>query len=147
MIDRLVKWRKRKDHNLSGGLARDVRISMDGKNRALDNIFTERLWRTIKYENVYLSDYETPRAVRQGLTDYLEFYDLDRPHQSLGYRTPAEVYFDADLARPKPAFRPRLREQDESELRTKLRTGFRPELRLTQSSELFASGEHVNWSL
>jgi putative transposase len=94
-------------------LARDVRISMDGKNRALDNIFTERLWRTVKYENVYLSDYGTPRAARQGLTDYLEFYDLDRPHQALGYRTPAEVYFDADLALP----------------HSELRTRFRPELR------------------
>ncbi len=85
-------------------LAHDVRISMDGKNRALDNIFTERLWRTVKYENVYLADYETPRAARLGLASYLEFYDLDRPHQALGYRTPAEVYFDADLARPRRGF-------------------------------------------
>jgi len=80
-------------------LARDVRVSMDGKDRALDNIFTERLWRTVKYEHVYLSDYDTPRAARLGLTRYLEFYDLDRPHQALGYRTPAEVYFDPTLVR------------------------------------------------
>src|SRR5450759_3421488 len=79
-------------------LARDVRISMDGKGRALDNIFTERLWRTVKYEHVYLADYGTPRAlagsalpaVRQGLADYLEFYDLDRPHPALGSRKPAQ---------------------------------------------------------
>jgi putative transposase len=76
-------------------LERNVRISMDGKGRALDNIFTERLWRTVKYENVYLNDYSTPRAARQGLQQYLEFYNRERPHQSLDYRTPAEVYFDA----------------------------------------------------
>ena len=75
-------------------LARDVQISMDGKGRALDNIFTERLWRTVKYENVYLNDYGTPRATRQGLAQYLDFYNMERPHQALGYRTPAEVYFD-----------------------------------------------------
>jgi putative transposase len=74
-------------------LARDIQISMDGKNRALDNIFTERLWRTVKYENVYLSDYATPREARQGLGRYLEFYNQERPHQSLAYRTPAEAYF------------------------------------------------------
>ena len=75
-------------------LARDVQISMDGKGRALDNIFTERFWRTVKYENVYLSDYDTPRAAQQGLAQYLEFYNKERPHQALGYRTPAEVYFN-----------------------------------------------------
>lgn len=70
-----------------------VQISMDGKGRALDNIFTERLWRTIKYEDVYLKDYGSPREARQGLRKYLEFYNNERPHQSLDYRTPAEVYF------------------------------------------------------
>jgi len=70
---------------------------MDGKGRALDNIFTERLWRTVKYENVYLNDYGTPRAARQGLAQYLDFYNKERPHQALGYRTPAEVYFDPTL--------------------------------------------------
>jgi putative transposase len=69
-----------------------VQISMDGKGRALDNIFTERLWRTIKYEEVYLHDYITPRVARQGLTRYLEFYNHERPHQALNYRTPAELY-------------------------------------------------------
>ena len=74
-------------------LAHDVRISMDGKGRALDNIFTERLWRTIKQEEVYLNDYATPREARQGLSTYLRFYNEERIHQSLDYRTPAEVYF------------------------------------------------------
>ncbi len=70
-----------------------VRISMDGKGRALDNIFTERLWRTIKYEEVYLHEYASPKQARMGLTRYLDFYNGERPHQSLAYRTPAEVYF------------------------------------------------------
>ncbi len=68
-----------------------VRISMDGKGQALDNIFTERLWRTVKYEEVCLREYASPRAARQGLTHYLEFYNHERPHQSLAYRTPGEV--------------------------------------------------------
>jgi len=72
--------------------AADVQISMDGKGRALDNIFTERLWRTIKYEEVYLKEYASPRDARLGLTDYLTFYNHERPHQSLNYRSPAEVY-------------------------------------------------------
>ena len=71
---------------------RQVRISMDGKGRALDNIFTERLWRTIKYENIYLHDYHSPREVRCGLAAYLTFYNHQRPHQALAYRTPAELY-------------------------------------------------------
>jgi len=77
--------------------AADVRISMDGKGRALDNIFTERLWRTIKYEEVYLNDYRSPREARQGLHRYLDFYNYERPHQSLDYQTPAEIYFKDQL--------------------------------------------------
>ena len=72
-----------------------VAISMDGKGRVFDNIFVERLWRTVKVENVYLHDYETPAEARLGLGRYFEFYNFDRPHQALGYRTPAEVYGDA----------------------------------------------------
>ncbi len=72
--------------------AAKVRISMDGKGRALDNIFTERLWRTIKYEEVYRKEYENPREARRELTRYLEFYNECRPHQSLGYQTPAVWY-------------------------------------------------------
>jgi len=70
-----------------------VQISMDGKGRALDNIFTERLWRTVKYEEVYLKDYASPREARSGLTAYLDFYNHRRLHQALGYQTPASVYF------------------------------------------------------
>ncbi len=73
-------------------LEANVRISMDGRGRALDNIFTERLWRTVKYEEVYLHDYATPREARTGLSRYLDFYNQRRLHQSLAYRTPAEIY-------------------------------------------------------
>jgi len=67
---------------------------MDGKGHALDNIFTERLCRTVKYEEEYLHDYDSPKDARQGLTRYLDFYNYERPHQSLDYRTPAEVYYN-----------------------------------------------------
>jgi putative transposase len=70
-----------------------VQISMAGKGRALDNIFTERLWRTVKYEEVYIHDYASPREARQALTQYFKFYNQERPHQALDYQTPAEVYF------------------------------------------------------
>jgi putative transposase len=71
-----------------GGIA----ISMDGRGRALDNVFVERLWRTVKYEEVYLRDYHSVWDARQGLTDYFAFYNKARLHQALGYRTPAAVY-------------------------------------------------------
>jgi len=71
----------------------DVRISMDGKGRATDNIFTERLWRSLKYEEVYLKEYSTPREARMGIDAYFKFYNHCRPHQSLQNSTPAEVYF------------------------------------------------------
>jgi putative transposase len=74
-------------------LAAGVQSSMDGRGRALDNIFTERLCRTVKWEQVYLQDYATPREARIGLTRYLEFYNHERLHQALDYRTPAEVYY------------------------------------------------------
>ena len=69
-----------------------VQVSMDGKGRYLDNIFVERLWRSIKYEEVYLKAYQDRRRGRTGINAYLEFYNRQRPHQALGYRTPAEVY-------------------------------------------------------
>lgn len=69
-----------------------VQISMDGKGRALDNIFIERLWRTIKYEDVYLREYTSPREVRIGLGSYLRHYNENRPHAALDYQTPAVVY-------------------------------------------------------
>lgn len=72
--------------------AQGILISMDGKGRALDNIFVERLWRTVKYEEVYLKDYRTVQEARDGLSDYFAFYNTERPHQALDYRTPKEVY-------------------------------------------------------
>ena len=70
-----------------------IQISMDGKNRCFDNIFTERLWRTVKYEEVYLKDYNSFSQANQSLTEYLNTYNHERLHQSLNYQTPAEVYF------------------------------------------------------
>jgi putative transposase len=70
-----------------------IKISMDGKGRALDNVFIERLWRSVKYEDIYPKGYESLKEVRRGLTKYFEFYNQKRPHQGLDYRTPAEVYF------------------------------------------------------
>ena len=69
-----------------------VAISMDGRGRVFDNTLVERLWRTIKYEDIYLKDYETVLALREGLTRYLAFYCYERPHQSLDYRTPWDVH-------------------------------------------------------
>ncbi len=77
-------------------LAAGARVSMDGRGRYVDNIFTERLWRTVKYEEVYLADYETPKEARAGLASYLHFYNEQRPHQALGYLTPAAVHAEPD---------------------------------------------------
>lgn len=71
---------------------RAIKISMDGKGRALDNVFIERLWRTVKYEDVYLKDYETIADVRVGLQEYFSYYCHERPHRSLGDCTPFAVY-------------------------------------------------------
>jgi putative transposase len=70
----------------------EIQISMDGRGRALDNVFVERLWRSVKYEEVYLREYNTVREARQGLGRYFGFYNEERLHQALGYRTPAAVY-------------------------------------------------------
>jgi putative transposase len=75
-------------------LSNQITLSMDSKGRALDNVFIERLWRSLKYEDIYIKDYETMRDLFRGLTIYFQFYNYERSHQSLGYRTPAEVYFD-----------------------------------------------------
>lgn len=69
-----------------------IRVSMDGRGRALDNIFIERLWRSVKYEDIYLREYAGGAALSTGLGQYFNFYNDERPHQSLGYRTPAEVH-------------------------------------------------------
>jgi putative transposase len=71
----------------------NARISMDGKGRALDNIITERLWRSVKYEEVYLNEYESPRDARIGISNYFNMYNNIRLHQSLGYKTPAQLYW------------------------------------------------------
>ena len=69
-----------------------IAISMDGRGRALDNIFVERLWRSVKHEDIYLKGYVTMPELQMGLTNYFEFYNTERPHQSLGNLTPIEVY-------------------------------------------------------
>lgn len=81
-------------------LAAEIQISMDGKGRALDNIFTERLWRSVKYEEVYLHDYQMPKQAYTGLDTYFDFYNYRRPHQALGDLTPAEVYFANSVVTP-----------------------------------------------
>ena len=71
-----------------------IAISMDGKGRWVDNVFVERLWRSVKYEDVYLRAYETPLELRAGLGRYFEFYNTRRRHSALDRRTPDAVYFD-----------------------------------------------------
>jgi putative transposase len=69
-----------------------IQVSRDGRGRALDNVFVERLWRSVKYEDIYIKDYERVPDLESGLAAHFWFYDEERPHQSLGYRTPGEVY-------------------------------------------------------
>jgi putative transposase len=76
-----------------------IRISMDGKGRAMDNIMVERLWRSLKYEDIYLKDYETVQELTEGLRRYFEFYNNERPHQSFGGKTPAEVYRGGEMVK------------------------------------------------
>jgi putative transposase len=73
-------------------LDHDIKISMDGRGRCLDNVFVERLWRSLKYEEIYLYAYETISAARAGIGRYLDFFNNDRPHSALGYQTPASFY-------------------------------------------------------
>ena len=75
-----------------------VQISMDGRGRALDNVFVERLWRTVKYEEIYLKDYGSVPDARAQLARYFRFYNHARPHQALAYQTPAAVYAEAKVA-------------------------------------------------
>jgi putative transposase len=80
--------------DFTGRLERSgISISMDGRGRTMDNIFVERLWRTVKYEEVYLHDYEQVEDAVNNLKNYFGFYNHERPHQALGYRTPATIYF------------------------------------------------------
>jgi putative transposase len=78
----IALWKEHKTH-----------ISMDGRGRAMDNIFIERFWRTIKYEEVYLKEYESVRDAERQIGAYIAFYNTERPHQSLDYQTPATLYF------------------------------------------------------
>ena len=83
------------DHMMTGFWERHgTKISMDSRGRALDNIFTERLWRSVKYEEVYLKEYATVLEAKESIGKYFEFYNYERKHQSLGYKTPAEIYFE-----------------------------------------------------
>ena len=80
-----------------------IQISMDGRGRAIDNIFVERLWRSVKYENVYLKGYETIPEAEAGLKEYFNFYNTERHHQSLGYKTPWLVYSGLEVSqKPTP---------------------------------------------
>ena len=81
-------------HQFTGELEHHhIQISMDGRGRVFDNIFIERLWRSVKYEHIYLYDYETAPALAAGLGAYFQLYNYERPHQSLNYQTPADVHF------------------------------------------------------
>ena len=75
-------------------LEKEVLISMDGKGRALDNVFIERFWRTIKYEHIYLHEYRDGKSLYEGLLRFIQFYNYERKHQSLAYLTPSQVYLE-----------------------------------------------------
>ncbi|MDI6809746.1 MAG: integrase core domain-containing protein, partial [Candidatus Eisenbacteria bacterium] len=83
-----------------------VAVSMDGRGRAMDNIFVERLWRTVKYEEVYLKSYETVAEAKESLAKYFHFYNTERLHESLGYRTPKEAYFSEERKGEGPETKP-----------------------------------------
>jgi len=94
---------------------RDIRISMSGRGRAFDNILAERLWRTVKYEEVYLREYTNGHELIRSLRRYFDYYNNHRPHSSLGYRTPSEVYFDGCDSLCFASAAPSLRKAKESE--------------------------------
>jgi putative transposase len=77
--------------------AAGVQISMDGRGRVFDNIFVERLWRSVKYEDIYLKEYDSVPELAAGLEDYFQLYNYERPHQSLGYLVPADVHFAVNV--------------------------------------------------
>lgn len=77
----------------------DIKISMDGKGRAMDNIFIERLWRSVKYEEIYIKEFQSVKELRESLKRYFNFYNNERPHQSFDGKTPAEVYYGENILR------------------------------------------------
>jgi len=77
--------------------AAGIQISMDGRGRVFDNIFIERLWRTVKYEDIYIKEYDTGLVLNAGMADYFHFYNYERPHQSLDYLTPADIHFAVNV--------------------------------------------------
>jgi putative transposase len=77
--------------------AADIQISMDGRGRVFDNIFIERLWRSVKYEDIYIKEYDTVSALAAGLETYFHLYNYERPHQSLDYQVPADIHFDVNV--------------------------------------------------
>jgi putative transposase len=105
ILERALKKNKPEVHNSDQGSQftshdyiqilknHEIKISMDGRGRAFDNIFIERLWRSVKYEEIYLKEYETITEARQELSEYFIFYNKTRIHQSLDYKTPAQIYF------------------------------------------------------
>jgi putative transposase len=80
-----------------------VKVSMNGRNRSLDNIFIERWWRSFKHEDFYLQQYQTISALKKGITEYIEFYNTRRFHQSLDYKRPDEAYYEAEQKMEKVA--------------------------------------------
>ncbi len=78
---------------------KDIKISMDGKGRAMDNIFIERLWRSVKYEEIYVNEFQSVEQLRKSLKKYFDFYNNERPHQSFNGQTPAEVYYGKNQLR------------------------------------------------
>jgi putative transposase len=78
---------------------KDIKISMDGKGRAMDNIFIERLWRSVKYEEIYVNEFKSVEQLRKALKKYFDFYNHERPHQSFKAQTPAEVYYGKNQLR------------------------------------------------
>jgi putative transposase len=116
--DSLTQWGKPEIFNTDQGsqftshdftkllLTNGIKISMDSKGRALDNIFIERFWRTIKYEHLYLRSYADGRSLQEGLTGYFRFYNQERKHESLNYHTPAEWYGLTTKGKENPVFVP-----------------------------------------
>ncbi len=78
---------------------KDIKISMDGKGRCMDNIFIERLWRSVKYEEIYVNEFHSVEQLRKSLKKYFDFYNHERPHQSFNGQTPAEIYYGENQLR------------------------------------------------